>query len=135
MALATPEFEAAGHQDPGQMATVYGFGDIGPDERNQLKDLHKVNLPIVSNDEANTADSYAGEVDETMLAAGYADGGKDSCQGDSGGPLVIFVNNHRPIQIGVVSWGDECASPKKYGIYSRVSKGYEWIMKTTGIQQ
>lgn len=133
--LANTEFESNGYQDPGLDATVYGFGNLRSNVSNYMKDLNKVVVPIVSNDVANATDSYNGEIDETMMAAGYAGGGKDSCQGDSGGPLVVFDHANNPVQVGVVSWGEGCASPRKYGIYSRVSKGYEWIMKTTGIQQ
>lgn len=128
--LATKQFEADGHQNPGMDSTVYGFGNLGSGQSNVKKDLNKVIVPIVSNETANAPEAYAGQVDETMIAAGYAAGGKDSCQGDSGGPLVVFDGNNEPVQIGVVSWGEGCADPDKYGVYSKVSFGQEWIQET-----
>ncbi|MES2525480.1 MAG: serine protease [Bdellovibrionota bacterium] len=128
--LANPEFERDGHQDPGLDSTVYGFGNIKEGQSNSAKALNKVIVPIVSRAEANADIAYKGEIDATMIAAGYATGGKDSCQGDSGGPLVVFDHANQPIQIGVVSWGEGCARANKYGIYSNVSSGHKWILDT-----
>jgi trypsin len=128
--LASPAFDRDGHQAPGMDSTVYGWGNISEGTSNRGRGLNKVTVPIVSNDDANKDEAYAGQIDETMIAAGYAGGGKDSCQGDSGGPLVVFDGQNNPVQIGVVSWGEGCARANKYGIYSRVSNGYEWITKT-----
>lgn len=128
--LADASFETSGQQDEGVDATVYGFGDIGDNEDNTTKDLNKVVVPIVSNEDANRPESYNGGVDDTMIAAGYAGGGKDSCQGDSGGPLVVFDAKNDPVQIGVVSWGEGCAAPNKYGVYSKVSSAIRWIKQT-----
>lgn len=128
--LADEAFEASGQQDEGTDATVYGFGDISDRQSNTTKDLNKVVVPIVSNEDANAEDSYNGGVDSTMIAAGYASGGKDSCQGDSGGPMVVFDGSNDPVQVGVVSWGEGCAAPNKYGVYSKVSSGIKWIKST-----
>lgn len=128
--LASPAFAATGAQDPGLDSTVYGYGDLGNRQSNREGNLNKVIVPIVSNEDANRPESYNNEVDDTMIAAGYAGGGKDACQGDSGGPLVVFDGQNRPVQIGVVSWGEGCAAVNKYGIYAKVSKAYEWIQKT-----
>lgn len=128
--LASRIFETHGGFDPGMDATVYGFGNLSSWRPNSSKDLNKVIVPIVSNEDANAPASYNGKIDDTMVAAGYADGGKDSCQGDSGGPLVVFNHRNQPVQIGVVSWGEGCAARNKYGIYSKVSHAYLWIMRT-----
>lgn len=125
--LADVKFEEEGNQSAGIDATVYGFGDIGDGRPNDSADLNKVIVPIVSHEEANSDVAYDGEVDETMLPAGYANGGKDSCQGDSGGPLVVFDAQNEPVQVGVVSWGEGCALKNKYGVYSKVSSAYKWI--------
>jgi trypsin len=128
--LASMPFEQDGEQDAGIDSTVFGFGDLADGENNWAKDLNKVVVPIVSMEEANRAEAYNGQIDETMLPAGYAGGGKDSCQGDSGGPLIVYDRNNEAVQVGVVSWGEGCAGPNKYGIYSKVSTAHEWIKKT-----
>jgi trypsin len=125
--LADEAFEENGNQVPGIDATVFGFGDIGNGRPNESADLNKVIVPIVSHEEANSEVAYNGEVDNTMLPAGYARGGKDSCQGDSGGPLIVYDHQNDPVQVGVVSWGEGCAIRNKYGIYSKVSSAYKWI--------
>lgn len=127
--LASPEFESDGHTSEGITSTVYGWGYLR-EGSGVSNDLNKVEVPLVSNETANTPEAYDGEVDDTMIAAGYASGGKDSCQGDSGGPLVVFDQANDPVLVGVVSWGEGCARPDKYGIYSRVSSAYQWITKT-----
>src|SRR5690606_10019215 len=125
-----PEFADEGNTDAGLDATVYGFGNIREGGYNRTRDLNRVVVPIVSNEEANAPSAYNGDVDETMIAAGYDGGGKDACQGDSGGPMVVFDHQNEPVQVGVVSWGIGCARPNKFGIYSRVSSGFEWIKET-----
>lgn len=130
--LATPAFEAAGGQNPGVMAIVYGWGHTSEGQPNRLKILNKVAVPIVAHTVANAANAYNGRIDETMLAAGFPGGAKDSCQGDSGGPMIIPDSNGNPILVGVVSWGQGCARPNKYGIYSKVSYGFEWVRVTIG---
>lgn len=127
--LASPAFESEGHAGEGITSTVYGWGYLR-EGSGVTNDLNKVEVPLVSNATANTPEAYDGEVDDSMIAAGYAAGGKDSCQGDSGGPLVVFDQANEPVLVGVVSWGEGCARPDKYGVYSRVSSAYEWINKT-----
>lgn len=132
--LATPEFADQGNQDPGLDSTVYGYGNIGEGQSNSSKGLNKVVVPIVSNEDANASSAYNGDITDTMIAAGYATGGKDSCQGDSGGPLVVFDHQNDPVLIGIVSWGEGCARANKYGIYSKVSAGYKWITETASLK-
>lgn len=128
--LATPQWAATGKQAPGVVATVYGWGKLGENQSNSMKILNKVAVPIVSQTEANLPEAYAGKIDETMLPAGYKEGLKDSCQGDSGGPMVVFDQNGLAVQVGIVSWGVGCARKNKYGVYAKVSHGYEWIKQT-----
>jgi trypsin len=128
--LASPVFENDGHQSAGMDSTVYGFGNIQQSVPNREKNLNKVVVPIVSHEDANSPEAYNGRVDDTMIAAGYSSGGKDSCQGDSGGPMVVFDHQNQPVLVGVVSWGQGCARPDKYGIYGKVSSAYQWIIQT-----
>ena len=59
-------------------------------------------------------------VTDVMLCAGFPEGGTDACQGDSGGPLIVAAGGGRESQVGVVSWGEGCAQPGKYGVYANV---------------
>jgi trypsin len=59
---------------------------------------------------------------------------KDTCYGDSGGPLFGYVSG-RAIQIGIVSYGFQCAVPGFPGVYSEVNSNSirTWIKTTTGV--
>lgn len=116
--------------DPGHIARVIGWGLIGPDGI-APNDLMQVDLPIVSHSICNAA--YDGTlVEETMLCAGPAAGGKDSCQGDSGGPLFVANGNSGWLQAGIVSFGDECGMAGSYGVYTRVSGQVAWVQSQMG---
>lgn len=127
--LADENYERSGMQSEGTTATVYGWG-LTSERGKASRFLNFVEVPIVSNETANQARAYNGAVDETMIAAGLEEGGKDACQGDSGGPMVTFNSFNEPVLVGVVSWGYGCARKYKYGIYSRVSFVHKWIMDT-----
>jgi len=86
--------------------------------------LRKVTVPLVTSKACSAA--YPGSITDRMLCAGLAAGGKDSCQGDSGGPLILGTGAQKTLA-GVVSWGEGCARPKKYGVYSKVSAVIGWI--------
>ena len=88
--------------------------------------MHTVNTEIVSNEECNI--SYDGEINNSALCAGDANGGEDSCSGDSGGPLVTFENGE-PVLVGVVSWGEGCGLENYYGVYARVATFQDWMAR------
>lgn len=123
--LASSDFEENGGLDEGIMATVLGWG-VTRENGSQPSVMREVDLPLVSRERANLPSAYDGSIDETMIAAGYEQGGKDSCQGDSGGPLIIRDGASQTL-IGVVSFGEGCARENKYGIYSNVSYANKWI--------
>lgn len=56
--------------------------------------LRQVALPIVASDVCNRPNWYNGRVDETMICAGYEEGGQDSCQ----------VGDPKYIQRGCSEW-------------------------------
>jgi len=89
--------------------------------------LNQVGVPLVDRDTCNLYEWYDGMIDETMVCAGYEEGGKDSCQGDSGGPLVCQDSSGVWRLTGIVSWGYGCAGPRKPGVYSYVPSFREWI--------
>jgi len=60
-------------------------------------------------------------------------GSADTCQGDSGGPIwknKPVGGDVRGTQLGVVSRGESCGEFNFPGIYTRVSKIYDWIKQT-----
>jgi secreted trypsin-like serine protease len=87
--------------------------------------LNVVSVPLVSPEDCTRLQSYGDLIKPDMICAGVAEGGKDSCQGDSGGPLS--TTGTAPKLAGIVSWGEGCARPLKYGIYSRVATFASWI--------
>lgn len=87
------------------------------------KNLMKVTVPFVTT--ADCLSAYPGDISDSMICAGFKEGGKDSCQGDSGGPLLMGNK-----LVGVVSWGIGCARPNKYGVYAKVNSAIEWINNT-----
>jgi hypothetical protein len=113
---------------PGDMVTVSGWGATR--EGGILVDvLQEVDVPVVSNSSCNA--SYRSHVADSMICAGYANGGKDSCQGDSGGPLVADLGSNT-YSVGVVSWGDGCARPDKPGVHTRTYSFVSWIEEKMG---
>lgn len=89
--------------------------------------LNKVEVPLVTAKACNAPASYNGKITDRMICAGLAGGGKDSCQGDSGGPLFVRQASGDFLLVGVVSWGQGCARPNKYGVYSKVNAAIDWI--------
>ena len=68
-----------------------------------------------------------------MLCAGHEAGLRDSCVGDSGGALVKNFDvdgDDAYYQVGVVSFGFECAKPKEPGIYTRMTSYTKWMYRT-----
>lgn len=123
--LLTPEQRA--HEALGTTAVVIGWGVT---EQGRASDvLRQVSVPLV--DLATCRNSYGifnEQVTENMICAGFKSGGKDSCQGDSGGPLMTFDETQQQWQqVGIVSWGDGCAEPNYYGVYTRVSNYTSWV--------
>ena len=95
-----------------------------------VPELREVTVPIVpTKGVCDDRVSYGNRVTDNMICAGLQEGGKDSCQGDSGGPLSAGSGTSRRL-VGVVSWGDGCANPDKYGVYTRVARYSKWIEDT-----
>ncbi len=111
--------------------TVAGWGTTS--ENGQISNtLMKVDVPFVRRDVCQKAyEENKINITQSMLCAGFEQGGKDSCQGDSGGPLIYTTKSSKKhYLVGVVSWGIGCARPHKYGVYSRVSEVLKWIEET-----
>ncbi|XP_048189072.1 serine protease 27-like [Perognathus longimembris pacificus] len=118
--------------DPGIMCWVTGWGHISQNQRLPAPfTLQELELPLI---DAQTCEAYYQENSVSsqgpiilgdMLCAGFEEGQKDACYGDSGGPLVCDIGVW--VQAGVVSWGSECALPKRPGVYTNVSYYTAWI--------
>ncbi|XP_002733496.2 serine protease 30-like [Saccoglossus kowalevskii] len=93
--------------------------------------LQKAYVPILPDDICRILNGES-SVTDNMMCAGYIAGGIDSCQGDSGGPLVC-INTDENTGIsrwhlaGITSWGYGCALANNPGVYTRVSRYYEWL--------
>ena len=127
LALASPE--DADLYAAGADSTVFGWGVT--DDGNASDVLRKVTVPVTADDACGQ--SYPDSFDAaSMVCAGLAEGGKDSCQGDSGGPLEGVAADGTRKLIGIVSWGEGCAEPNKYGVYGRVSAFYDVLQEQIG---
>jgi secreted trypsin-like serine protease len=107
--------------NPGVLATIAGWG-VTEEDGDAPDTLQKAQVPITT--DAYCADAYSDFDAETMVCAGFPEGGVDTCQGDSGGPL--FASG---LVVGVTSFGEGCARPGKPGVYARVAdtKLREWV--------
>ncbi len=112
---------------PGVPAMAVGWGALDAAGASYPDFLQAAVLPLVSNEDCNAPAAYNGQVTARMLCAGYPDGASDACRGDSGGPLVIYPDGEGPYLAGIISWGDGCAQPQKYGVYTRVTAFGSWI--------
>ena len=114
-------------------------GDLGkPSEV-----LQEVMVNYVANKECETAKennlvSYQGRITDDMMCTFASD--RDTCHGDSGGPIVLVNPNYSSsidknndndeypfLQVGIVSWGEDCADHIFPGVASRVAASYNWI--------
>ncbi|XP_008639707.1 PREDICTED: coagulation factor IX [Corvus brachyrhynchos] len=90
--------------------------------------LQVLRVPFV--DRPTCLKSTSTTILHNMFCAGFPSGGRDTCEGDSGGPYTTEIEGTWFLT-GITSWGEECALPGKYGIYTRVSKYVNWIKQTT----
>lgn len=129
---STNGYDYVGWQDT--IVSGWGTTSWGGFVSNTLK---WVNVPPVSRASCNQLSSYNGAITNNMICAGLAQGGVDACQGDSGGPLVTKaagagVGTGYSL-VGVVSWGNGCASSGYPGVYTKVSNYLNWIGQQYGL--
>jgi trypsin len=109
--------------EPGDMETIAGWGNTSADGEEYPDTLQKAQVPITTDAycESRYSDDEGWDFDpETMVCAGYPEGGTDTCQGDSGGPLFGGASGSRRV-VGVTSWGNGCAQEGYPGVYARVA--------------
>ena len=109
----------------GVLATIAGWGNTSSDSDEFPDTLQKAQVPITTDEYCSDAygenDGVTGGFDaETMVCAGFPEGGVDTCQGDSGGPLFADGSGGRRV-VGVTSWGNGCAQEGFPGVYARVA--------------
>jgi trypsin len=109
---ATIAAEQAIYQ-PGVPSTILGWGRTSEGGATS-RYLLAATVPVVA--DADCALAYQKFSATSMVCAGYRQGGVDACQGDSGGPMLIGS-----VLVGIASWGDGCARPGKFGVYTRVA--------------
>lgn len=109
---------------PNESLSIYGFGRMSTNDQRRVDTLQVANVTTVSQEDCEKAYKPYYSITDTMFCAG--DGTADACYGDSGGPAVWETNGIQQ-QVGIVSWGKECASSKYPGVYTSVQAVYEWI--------
>ncbi|XP_019375093.1 PREDICTED: ovochymase-2 isoform X1 [Gavialis gangeticus] len=126
--------------DPGYICTTCGWGRLR-ENGNLPQVLHEVNLPILNYKECSRILLTLRKPiqGDTLMCAGFPDGGKDACQGDSGGPLLCRRKHGAWTLAGVTSWGMGCARGwinnlrKNYdqrgspGVFTDLRKVLSWI--------
>ncbi|XP_005892946.2 transmembrane protease serine 11B-like protein [Bos mutus] len=117
---------------PGEGVVVTGWGALSYDGEYPVL-LQKAPVKIIDTNTCNAWEAYNGMIQDTMLCAGYLEGNIDACQGDSGGPLVHPNSRNIWYLVGIVSWGAECGTVNKPGVYTRVTAYRNWIASKTGI--
>ncbi|WP_441259707.1 S1 family peptidase [Bradyrhizobium sp. 521_C7_N1_3] len=109
----------------GELTLVAGF-----DFKSQPASLLQSPVPIAN--AAMCAAMYPGKVmPEGTFCAGFEHGGAVACaHRGAGGPAVLLNSAGRKYQVGIVSLGEDCNSPKAgLGVYTRVSSYADWIRK------
>ncbi|KAJ6654375.1 hypothetical protein lerEdw1_006968 [Lerista edwardsae] len=131
----------------GMKCWATGWGKAFPDAPLISRTLREVEVPILANDVCDrmlhmfNITQFGLPIQkvlipmdfkliyEDMVCAGYQEGRKDVCKGDSGGPLACKKNDAWYLA-GVVSFGFECATPLRPGVYTRVTSFVPWMQRT-----
>jgi secreted trypsin-like serine protease len=115
----------------GALETIVGWG--ATEEGGEPSDtLQEARVPITT--DAFCASAYSDFDPQTMVCAGFPEGGVDTCQGDSGGPMFGRTSAGQLRIVGTTSFGEGCARPGKPGVYARVADDTlrPWIAQNTG---
>jgi secreted trypsin-like serine protease len=115
----------------GTLETIVGWG--ATEEGGDLPDnLQAARVPITT--DQFCAGAYSAFDPQTMVCAGFPQGGVDTCQGDSGGPMFGRTSAGALRVVGTTSFGEGCARPGMPGVYGRVADDTlrPWIAQNTG---
>ena len=106
--------------NPGVSESIVGWGVTDAAGNNSPSTLQEAQVPITTDAYCSGAYGNSFEV-ETMVCAGFPQGGVDTCQGDSGGPLFGHDGTGALKVVGATSWGTGCAEAGHPGVYARVA--------------
>nr|XP_021504589.1 transmembrane protease serine 9 isoform X1 [Meriones unguiculatus] len=116
------------HKFPvGRKCMISGWGNTQEGNASKPDILQKASVGIM--EQKMCAALYNFSLTDRMLCAGFLEGRVDSCQGDSGGPLACEETPGVFYLAGIVSWGIGCAQAKKPGVYARITRLKDWILK------
>jgi secreted trypsin-like serine protease len=112
------------HSYIGQTARVTGWGNTldGTNPSPSIV-LQELEMPIISNTQANNINTGSTLVNNNMIALYQPDSGVS--RGDSGGPLTLASNGIRYL-VGCSSWG-EFPKAEKPTIYTKLFNYISWI--------
>jgi secreted trypsin-like serine protease len=119
--MAPTQVAGAGERSiwtPDTMETIVGWG-VTSEGGSQPDRLQEAQVPITT--DAYCAGAYSDFDPQTMVCAGFPQGGVDTCQGDSGGPMFGRGSAGALRIVGTTSFGEGCARPGKPGVYGRVA--------------
>lgn len=109
------------------MGTVSGWGEIKY-QGERPRYLQMLQLPMQNKEICRASTNKL--ISDNMFCAGYSkETSHDACRGDSGGPFAVRIDQ-RWYLAGIVSWGEECGQPGKFGVYTKVGNYYQWIQDT-----
>jgi trypsin len=100
------------------METIVGWG-VTSEGGSPPDRLQEAQVPITT--DPYCAGVYSDFDPQTMVCAGFPQGGVDTCQGDSGGPMFGRTSTGALRVVGTTSFGEGCARPGKPGVYGRVA--------------
>jgi secreted trypsin-like serine protease len=131
IALVSSEL-ASTIEQAGKIAIVAGWG-LTREDGSVSPALRNVTIQFVSKADCASPAAYGSAITDSMICAGFAEGGKDSCQGDSGGSMMIPDGKGSLLLGGIVSWGEGCGRPGKYGVYTYLTSYVDWVSKVAGL--
>ncbi|XP_053213241.1 enteropeptidase-like [Panonychus citri] len=115
----------------GDLLTIVGWGDAQSTGNPYV--LKEAQIPLLSNPTCSDWLKISNFPD-SLMCAGYEEGGTDTCKGDSGGPIMINTQN-KWVVVGVASYGLPCCGcPKQPGVYTRIRPHLDWIKKTIDLE-
>lgn len=112
--------------------------DSGPSARLKMVRLNYVTNEECRRQEISASETYWDKITSKMMCTWTED--HDTCHGDSGGPIMFENPNYwqevsecpdcdigRYLQVGIVSWGEDCADEVFPGVAARVAQSYSRI--------